>query len=381
MSNAQEHIWQLITEKLAGTISPEDQRYLDELIYSDPSIRQAYQDLRSLFEKSDIDNHFSRFDDDGYWDNLPERIQHIPVKRRFPLVKVLTAAAVLTGLIIGGFYFLSNRSGTTPQSVNISNIAATTQKTLRLQLANGRVLDLSNTNTVDLGMTTISNANTTLTYKSTGADNGWNTLIVPGGKEYKVELSDGTEIWLNAATVLQFPFSFNGDYREIKLNGEAYIKVAAKATHPFTVQTPSGTVQVLGTEFNLNTYDSGTVKLSLVTGAVQLNAGGKAMTLRPGMQAVYSSRSGTQTQAFKEEEVLSWRKGIHYFNEATLEEISQVLPRWYGITVVIDRADIAGNRFTGFVNRNKPVTDFLENLKSAQAVDYYFDKDAVLHFK
>jgi transmembrane sensor len=380
MSNAQEYIWQLITEKLAGTISAEDERYLDELIYSDPSIRQAYQDLRSLFGKEDIDARFSRLDDDGYWDNLPEKITQLPVKRRFPLVKVLTAAAVVTGLVIGVYYFFSQRTASLPEATDIRNISAATQKTIELQLADGRRIDLGHDNTIDLGKTVLASSGKALSYKSGADDNGWNTLVVPGGQDYKVMLSDGTEIWLNAATALQFPFSFSGNGREIRLHGEAYIKAAAGADKPFRIQTPNGVVQVLGTEFNLNTYDAGTLRVALVTGSVQMNAGGRSLVLKPGMQAVYAG-SDMQTQAFKEEEVLSWRKGLHYFSDATLEEVSRVLPRWYGVTVVLDRPDIANNRFTGYLNRNKPVTEFLENLRSATGLQYYHDKDSVLHLK
>lgn len=205
-----------------------------------------------------------------------------------------------------------------------------------------------------------------------------NRLRVPVGKDYRVTLSDGTEIWLNSATTLQFPFKFSGKTREISIQGEAYLEIAEQAGQPFLVHTQHGTLQVLGTSFNINDYDSGIVKVSLVEGALRFKTKTKNVAITPGQQAVYAVNKNIRLQPFEEEEVLAWRSGKYYFIEATLQEIVTVLPRWYGISVVIDNPRLGGERFAGQMDRNKPLTTFLDNLSTTMKLSYYFDKE-VLH--
>ncbi len=81
------------------------------------------------------------------------------------------------------------------------------------------------------------------------------------------------------------------------------------------------------------------------------------------------------------QKVLSWREGIFYFNGTTLSEINKVLPRWFGISTVIDDNSISSREFVGAVDRHQPIQVFLDNLKAIARIDSYFDKDGVLHFK
>jgi hypothetical protein len=79
--------------------------------------------------------------------------------------------------------------------------------------------------------------------------------------------------------------------------------------------------------------------------------------------------------------VLSWREGLYYFKDATLSEISKVVPRWFGITAVIDDPAIRGRHFAGALDRHQSIQVFLDNLKAIARIDACFDKDSVLHFK
>src|SRR5690606_32808342 len=101
-----------------------------------------------------------------------------------------------------------------------------------------------------------------------------NTLTVPAGLDYKVHLPDGSEIWMNSTSQLQFPSEFSAATREISIKGEAYLNVAPNKEKPFIVHLPKSTVRVLGTEFNVNTYGLNTETVALVKGSVQLNTPG-----------------------------------------------------------------------------------------------------------
>lgn len=359
-----EHIFKLMTLKLSGLISAEEEVWLDDLIKNDPAVQAQWTELLNAYNPKDIDSRFARYDEK-------------PWKTFFKEAAVFNfrharAAAGLVGLIIGSLIIWLSPKASAEREQN---------GLIVLTLANGETIQLSGKpDTVTVAGTRIANSGKSMTYNTDGqTPTGMNSLTVPTGMDYKINLPDGSEIWMNSATTLNFPFRFTGNTREIKITGEAYLKIAPDASRPFIVQAGSATVEVLGTEFNVNTYAA--VKVSLIEGAVRVKTGRQVLQLAPGQEAIQQNADTLVTHSFETEEVLGWRKGIYYFNNASLKEITEVLPRWFGITVVMDRADVGGDLFSGLVNRNKPIRTFLENLKSTTAVDYYFDKDGVLHFK
>lgn len=384
------HIHALMTSWLTGDITQEEALYLKRLIEEDPAVKAAWMEFRAKFSPEDILDRFERFEEQAWipaeeiTGETPKRRGGYKVLRRAGL-----AAAVIIGIGLGWYLFNKSRQTGTEQPVAGMNDGQSGSKNnIALQLANGQTINLSvSTDSILLGDARLNNAGKTLSYTLVNAktdDPGsvaMNLLTVPIGKDYKVTLSDGTEVWLNSATTLQFPFRFTGKAREISIRGEAYLKVAPHSKQPFLVNTRHGTVQVLGTSFNINDYDSGVVKVALVDGAVRFKAGEKDVAIKPGQQAVYTVSNGIRLQPFEEEEVLAWRTGKYYFADATLEEILTVLPRWYGITVIIDNPGLSRERFAGMMDRNKPLKAFLDNLSQTMKISYYFDKEDVLHLK
>ncbi|MVT07345.1 FecR family protein [Chitinophaga tropicalis] len=176
---------------------------------------------------------------------------------------------------------------------------------------------------------------------------------------------------MNSATTLKFPFKFAGNLREITIEGEAYLQVAKDPNRPFILHTPKGAVQVLGTSFNVNTYDSGMVKVSLVEGAVAFNS----VKLNPGQAAI--STTETTVTTLNENDLL-WIKGRYKLDNTPLSEITKILPRWYGIQVVIDNSKIADKKFTGTILKSEPVEEFLDAIKITTGAEYYY-KDKILH--
>jgi len=381
------HIHELMTSWLTGHISQADARRLEQLIAEDPDVKAAWKNFLAQFPHEDVQTAFSRYD---HLDWMPAgEMTRRPPAGPYIWLKRMVAAAALLGCIALGWYFFSRQGApppgplpalTTNQLVNEKNIA--------LQLANGQLINLSQAkDSILLENARLKNTNRSLSYTLGGKAaaaaeaTALNSLRVPIGKDYRITLSDGTEVWLNSATTLQFPFRFTGKAREITITGEAYLKVAPHASQPFLVHTAHGTIQVLGTSFNINAYDAGTVKVALVEGAVRLTAGGSHVTIEPGKQAIYRVNSGIRLQSYDADEVLAWRQGKYYFSDASLNEIMSVLPRWYGITVAIDNPRLSRQRFAGVMDRNKPVTVFLDNLVQTMKISYYFDKEKVLHLQ
>ncbi|SIO14485.1 FecR family protein [Chitinophaga niabensis] len=374
----------LLLGKIGGLLNEAEEKAWETLLKENPAAQQAYDDMIQALPTDEVANSFQRIKQNAMWKDLATLYKAdapVPKTRRL-LYRSLAAACVILLLSIGGWLFYSYNAITSDQPAASIH---TKKSGIRLTLANGQHINLSTEEgAIQTDDVQLTNNNKTLTYAL--ADEGAsrkeiNRLTVPVGMDYKIALSDGTEVWLNAATELEFPFAFTGSTREITINGEAYLKVAKHAAKPFVVHLPHSTVQVLGTEFNVNTYDSGVVKVALVNGAVKLKAPAGESILSPGKEAIYHVGNSIQQQSFDPRLALSWREGLFYFNGATLIEINKIVPRWFGITTVIDNPNILNREFVGALDRSQPIQVFLNDLKAISGIDSYIDKDSVLHFK
>lgn len=165
---------------------------------------------------------------------------------------------------------------------------------------------------------------------------GYNTINVPYGGTYTVELCDGTKVYLNSGTTLEFPSRFDGKVRSVILKGEAYFDVARNVSKPFVVEVDEMKVKVLGTSFNVKSYvDEPGVYTTLVEGCVAiLRDGQPEKKIKPGEQAYYNKGVGTLSIAEVDvNEFTSWKDGLFYFKDIALEEILRIVSRWYDLEV------------------------------------------------
>ena len=164
----------------------------------------------------------------------------------------------------------------------------------------------------------------------------YNTINVPYGGTYTVELCDGTKVYLNSGTTLEFPSRFDGKVRSVILKGEAYFDVARNVSKPFVVEVDEMKVKVLGTSFNVKSYvDEPGVYTTLVEGSVAiLRDGQPEKKIKPGEQAYYNKGVGTLSIAEVDvNEFTSWKDGLFYFKDIALEEILRIVSRWYDLEV------------------------------------------------
>ena len=165
---------------------------------------------------------------------------------------------------------------------------------------------------------------------------GYNTINVPYGGTYTVELCDGTKVYLNSGTTLEFPSRFDGKVRSVILKGEAYFDVARNVSKPFVVEVDEMKVKGLGTSFNVKSYvDEPGVYTTLVEGSVAiLRDGQPEKKIKPGEQAYYNKGVGTLSIAEVDvNEFTSWKDGLFYFKDIALEEILRIVSRWYDLEV------------------------------------------------
>lgn len=374
-------IHELLMLKLTGGLSKDELAEIDALIEENQEVNKAWKKLEDYYLRDNKRRQdFQSISTADIMTPVKERINY-PQPRSFRMGKWLTAVAAAT---IGAGIFIYALTKTNHSSKVLSAVRKNIPtKSIYLELKDGQIIDLSGggeyQKTED-GQVTLNNSRNTLTFVADRNNSGLNKLVVPSGKDYSIRLSDGTEIRMNAGSTLQFPFGFAGSSREISLTGEAYIKVATVASQPFTIHTPDATIQVLGTEFNVNTYNPGKATISLVQGAVKVLAGKQEVVLKPGLQAEYTTQKGINTHPFDKNDVLSWLEGKYEFRETPLSEIIPILERWYDVKIITDHPAVAEKTFNMQINRSEGLEALLEMLKITCDADYYYKNDTI-HIK
>jgi transmembrane sensor len=208
----------------------------------------------------------------------------------------------------------------------------------------------------------------------------YNTISTPRGGQYQIVLSDGTKVWLNAASSLKFPAVFGGDMRQVELSGEAYFEVAKDKSRPFKVQAGASLVEVLGTHFDIMAYgDEKAIRTTLLEGSVKMEKGkmenGKMVRgemgkekmengapetlLQPGQQGVLDINSGMLSS--KEANVkaaVAWKDGYYFFDRTSTEDVMRQIARWYDVEIVYQGA-IPRDEIVGRIPRTANVSEVL----------------------
>jgi ferric-dicitrate binding protein FerR (iron transport regulator) len=196
----------------------------------------------------------------------------------------------------------------------------------------------------------------------------YNTLSTPKGGQYQLELADGTKVWLNAASSIRYPTSFEGAaMREVEVSGEAYFEIARKSGQPFRVQVGSMQVDVLGTRFNIEAYaDQPTIKTTLLEGGVRVTQGHDSQVLNPGEQSQLSQNGELKlVRDANVEGAVAWKNGYFSFDQADLRTVMLKIARWYNVNVVY-QGDIVPQRFGGEIQENLTLSQVLTILGKSQ---------------
>jgi len=197
----------------------------------------------------------------------------------------------------------------------------------------------------------------------------YNKIETPFGGKYQINLPDGSKVWLNSASTLRFPALFSGNTREVELNGEAYFDVAKNPNKPFKVITKDQIVEVLGTQFNINSYsDEETFKTTLIEGSVKIIYKDKVVMLGPGQQFQPNMKSAKVTEA-DTDEVMAWKNGYFLFKDEDIQSIMRKVSRWYNVEVTYS-GNIPDVGFGGNISRSKDINEVLNVLQLTNAVHF-----------
>jgi len=304
-------------------------------------------------------------------------------KKMWPWKGAVAAAALLICLSIGvlsikSYHTKEYRVAKVPQKV-LQDHAPGGNKAV-LVLSNGRKINLNDAQRGTLAMEgetqILKTAEGELIYddqldpQQSNIAVALNTLIVPRGGQYELNLPDGSKVWLNAASSIQFPARFTGSKREVTLQGEAYFEIAKNAKMPFTVKLDKMQVEVLGTHFNIMAYaDEPVVKTTLLEGAVKLSSRNGQQLLKPGQEGILSGTNKFVVKTANIEQVMAWKNGQFIFNDEDLASISRKLSRWYDINITDLRKD-KNLTYTGAISKFKYVSEVLKMLELTGTMHY-----------
>lgn len=387
MDNLSKDILQALHHYADGQATPEEIRLVDAWISG-----LDFGEALSPEIESELDKIYNRSHEQLMMAANGVSANRFPRLNRRPLLTYGKVAASVIGLIMLGagaywtFHFTQSGSKGNLTAVATTDAIMPGGKKAMLQLSNGRIVELNTVSVGELakeGNTSIQKtANGLVTYninsqavadKSAGDLHPLiNTITIPVGGEYSLTLSDGTRVWLNAASTLRFPSAFSGNAREVELlQGQAYFDVAKDATHPFhvTVSKPASgsmNIDVLGTAFNVSAYQTDDeIQTTLVNGSVRVSSenGVQSTILKPGHQASFSADNQLEVEKVDARTAASWIDGTYYFEKAPLAKVLDELCRWYNVKVVYKNQPKSDVTITGSFDRKNPLAKTLDELK------------------
>jgi len=330
-----------------------------------------------------IDSSLNTFDSTEVRKQISERIQkekNIFYKRRFSSYYKYAAILIVA---LGGFYFYKNSgSEAVKQNVIIPRVDE-----IVLQLGNGASETI---NTAEEKNVTDKNGNiigkqekNRLVYTKafTEGELVYNTLKIPYGKKFEVQLSDGTVVHLNSGTSLKYPVQFvKNKSRQVYLTGEAYFEVSKDKAHPYTVNAQEVNVEVLGTKFNVDSYSNNTsTDVVLVEGKVALYKEQKTnqVYLTPGFKGSnVTGAASFQTEQVNTDYYTAWVKGSLVFKNASFNDIIKKLERQYNVTFINKNKTLGREIFNARFD-NEPIEVVLKYFSDSYKIDYDIDRDKI----
>ena len=354
-----EYFEALADRLVRGTITSEQRQELDQWY-----MEYAGQDAHISTELAENEKAHEKI--------LLERIKrHIVVEHKSSkprnIVMWTAVAAACLFLVVFGAKYLNN--------TEISGVESNSQLASVGDMAPGHpgaVLHLSNGSTivldsiadgtlVDQNGIRIIKENGQVKYIGTSDKVVYNDIVTQRGRQWKMTLPDGSEVWLNAESSLHFPVSFKGQKeRIVQLTGEAYFKVAHNASQPFKVVVGNTVIEDIGTSFNVNAYqDEPNIVTTLVEGIVKVDD----IKLKPGQQASKGEDGDIKLRVVNTDDYTAWITGQLSLENVSVKELMRQLSRWYDVDIQY-KGDVSDIRLGGLIDRKVYLSDIISVLNA-----------------
>lgn len=349
----------LIVKYLTNNLSPEEQIDFDLWLNESPANSALVESFRNTDKTQKEVNYLNKVNVDEAWKNVAGLVANQPVKP-VSLRSIIgyAAAAVVVLFAFGAFWYSRKSADKLLTKELISYTIPAGKKIAEFQLPNGKIINLNDSN-MNSDSSPISAKDGTLFFAKTGAVEGKSTLRTPKAGEYKMVLPDGTKVWLNALSSLSFDNDFNKEGRKVYLKGEAYFEVAHNKQMPFVVSFNNSQVTVLGTHFNINTYN-GESKTTLLEGAVKIAENGREKFLKPGEEATINGQ-GIEIAKIDTYKSVAWKDGLFLFEEENIDEILMEVARWYDVQIKYEGKP-STKKYSGNIRRQANLDQVLEML-------------------
>lgn len=382
-----ERIAELIIKHLSSEISPAEEIELQEWINERPERQEFFNDPEKLRDKLNwkIESQ-ARILAELKRELFPK--SEVVAMKRGNFRRYLYVAAAVFFLAILGVtgYFLLNKKPAENQVVKKGeyqdDVLPPVGSQARLILSGGESInldDVKNGLVTNQGNVQVSKEGDAIVYKviSTDTEVLFHTLQTGSGGFTKVNLPDGSSVWLNALTSLTYPTRFVGSTRKVKVDGEAFFEVAKNKKMPFIVDAHDMSIEVTGTSFAISAYaDDAAIRTTLVEGSVKVVKGNKVQNLVAGQQADVAGSDVRIVEEGNYDEAIAFRDNRFAFQETSIENIMKQVKRWYGVEVEyqgkIDRY------FSAPLSRNEPLSRLLKLLELTERVHFRIEGNKVI---
>jgi len=351
--------------------NPEHQQFMDKVIryYRDGS---GFSDNNAEAERA--------------WRTLRKELLKTN-KPNFRRIISFAAAAVVTIFMIVTFLIPVKKIEVKPIASNEAVLIKPGSNKATLVLDDGSVYDLASSKSLKLseGGSEIKSEGAKLQYTGKGETNAvikYNTLTIPRGGEFFLQLADGTKVWLNSETVLRYPVQFAGNERKVELTGEAFFEVSRNEKMPFLVESGAQVIKVLGTEFNISSYtENPLIYTTLVKGSVEIFIKNNPEIRQKLVPNEQSAVNKTDSHIFKRKvepyQYIAWKDGRFVFEDQNLGEIMQTLSKWYNVHIVFARAELKDIRFTGNLPRYADFSEVLKKIQKTNEVAFIIENKQI----
>lgn len=359
----------------------------EKWLASHPQDEQVIQSARMILDATMLNKRTLSKDDSALLFNRIQNSIHLLRKKKRHKKRMYKIAAACIVLICFSSYLLFTHTHTSPDIIYAEKVLPQidcSQKEVELDLSNhGKVLvankskiEFDGTNVVQVNqdnIRTVVEKPEKEVMKGRDETREMNLLKVPQGRHVSVKLPDGTVVWVNSGTILQFPAYFDEAHRTIYVDGEIYLEVFPDPSRPFHVRTSQMDIRVLGTRFNVTAYsDDISQSVVLAEGGVEVQTkNGEKQRIQPNDCLLWKDEqiSVSQVNIY---DYISWKDGVFYFNNKKLTYIVQRISRYYRKQIVCDE-NVANQTCTGklvlFDDFNKVLHTLEESLCISHEID------------
>jgi len=366
-------------------LSEKELEQLQSWLKISPANKKLFVSFLSLYKTEILLATRKQINTDAAWNRIHRRLNQSPRRHNFRVWAAAASILLIIGLSIFIFQQTSFKNDTAKEHSLTALYPNMGDRKAVLTLSDGRTVflkaDDKRMNICEKNGNIVGyNLSNHLIYETSSSAYKvplYNKIAVPAGSEYTVTLSDGTKVWLNSESTLEYPIVFSS-IRNVRLQGEAYFEVTHNPHAPFVVHALEVQVRVLGTKFNVSAYHAEHISVTLVEGKVAVTSPQGTDILIPGNQAQVSSTGKHVIETVNPVIYTSWVTGRFEFNDTPMKDIMAQLALWYNVRIEFASPELKNITFTGAILKSKSLGYALELIQKVSNLDFEKEGEVIV---